>query len=259
MTLGSRPYDPARDKNWSSEVYSKAKPVIEATLSATGNAVPFDLICEAMKRKHPSLCDDSIRDPHSTGVPYWKHLVASAVQALKKEGKILKADGGWISAGVKPPPPEPDKLAAEIKSLVEKLAELAKKTEEKEPLPSHDELVQMMKEMGEMLGKTAEGPWGPIYKHDCVWKDNPYANPKIVVEVCDKGNLDKDIASLLWAVKNWGAKGILVVFGKSDFQAAQRKLAQESQIYPLRAADVLTLHSLAKAGNVQAIKSIFGV
>jgi len=262
MTLGSRPYDPARDKQWSSEVYQKAKEVVEETLSAVSDVVLFSSLCEAVKRKHPSLCDDAIKDRRTPGVPYWKHLVASAIQALKKGGKVAKVDNGWVWASLKPPPPPPpdgpDKLAEEMKNLLEKLVELAKKGKE-EVLPSHDELADRVKEMGQMLGKTTEGPWGPVYKHDCVWKDNPYANPKLVVEVCDKGNLDKDIASLLWAAKNWGAKGILVAFEESDFQAAQKKLAHESQICSLKAADMLKLHALLQAGKVQAIKSIFGI
>ena len=145
------------------------------------------------------------------------------------------------------------------RALGEMPVKLAKKTEEEPHRPTHDELVQKIKELGEMLGKKVEGPWGPVYKHDCVWRDNPYANPKLVVEVCDRGNLDKDIASLIWAVKNWNAKGILVLFEETDFHTAQKKLAQESQIYPLRADDVLKLHSSLQAGNIQAVRSIFTV
>ena len=126
-------------------------------------------------------------------------------------------------------------------------------------MPTHDEMVQKVKEMGEMLGKVTEPVPGVPYRHDCVWRDNPYATPKLVWEVCDKGNLDKDIASLIWTVKNWGANGILVTFGESDFYTAQKKLAQESQIHPLKAEDILKLHSLLQAGNTQAIRSIFTV
>ena len=125
---------------------------------------------------------------------------------------------------------------------------------------THDGLVQKIKEIGEMLNKITEPVLGVPYKHDCVWKDNPWANPKLVVEVCDKGILDKDIASLDWAVTSWGAKCILVIFDAADFQSAQKKLAQKSQIYPMKAEDMLKLHSLLQAeGNIKAIKSIFAV
>ena len=262
MNPGERIYNKATDKHWSSEVYHKAKEVIAGKLSAISGPVQFDFICEAMKQQYPSLCNDAIKEPGNPQSVYWKHLVASAIQGLKKEGKLYKTDNGWVWAGVKPSPPpppnEPDKLAEQVRSLLERLVELAK-TEKKTPRLTHDALVERIKEMGEMLGKKAEGPWGPIYKHDCVWKDNPYANPKLVVEVCDKGNLDNDIASLIWAAKNWNAEGILVLFEESDFHTAQKKLAQESQIYPLKAEDVLKLHSLLQAGYAQAIKSIFTI
>jgi hypothetical protein len=234
--------------------------IIQVLKDLGGKATRSEVIGSLVKKWQ--LTSDEVNYRTPGGYVYYEHRIDGVANKLRNEGKIITSERGVWQYKVEPPPPpdEAEKLAEEIKNSLEKLVELAKKAKGKEPpLPSHDELVQMMKEMGEMLGKTAEGPWGPIYRRDCVWKDNPYANPKIVVEVCDKGNLDKDIASLLWAVKNWGARGILVVFGESDFQAAQRKLAQENQIYPLRAADVLTLHSLAKAGNVQAIRSIFGV
>lgn len=263
MKPGERIYNKATDKQWSSEVYHKAKEVIQKKLPATSGAVQFDSMCEPMKQQYPSLCLDNIKDPTNLQSPYWKHLVASATQALKKENKVYKTDNGWVWAGVKQPPSsppdEPDKLAEQIKSLLEKLIGLAKKEEEKQPRLTHDELVQKIKEMGEMLGKIANVKWGPKYEYDCVWKDNPYANPKLVIEVCDKGNLYKDITSLNWAVTTWAAKGVWVIFDDSDFHKAKEMLGQESQIYPLKAEDVLKLHSLLQAGYAQAIRAMFSI
>jgi hypothetical protein len=48
-----------------------------------------------------------------------------------------------------------------------------------------------------------------------------------------------------------------VLFEESDFHTAQKKLAQESQIYPIKAEEMLKIHSLLQSGNTQAIKSIF--
>lgn len=258
MKPGERIYNKVTDKQWSSDVYHKAKEVIEKVLSATKDVIQFDSICEATRRQHPSLCDDTIKDPRNPKWPYWKHLVATAIQSLKKEGKVAKADNGWAWARVKPQPNELDKLAEHIMDLLGKLVELAKKGGKEAP-PTHDELVQKIKEMGETLHKIANVKWGPKFEHDCVWKDNPFASPKLVIEVCDKGNLYKDISSLDWAVTTWGAKGILVIFDDSDFHKAKEMLAQKSQIYPIKAEDMIKLHSLLQAGNIQAIKSIFGV
>ena len=262
MKPGERIYNKSTDKQWSSEVYHKAKEVVEKVLSATKNVIQFDSICEATRRQLPSLCDDTIRDPGNPKWPYWKHLVATAIQSAKKEGKVARAGNGWMWAEAKAPPlppAEPDKLAAQIKNLVAELVELARTGKEETFRLTHDELVQNVEEMGEMLGKVTEPVPGAPYKHDCVWKDNPYTAPKLVWEVCDRGNLDKDIASLLWAVKHWTANCILVLFEESDFYTAQKKLAQESQIRPLKAEDVFKLHSLLQAGYAQAIRSIFNV
>lgn len=136
---------------------------------------------------------------------------------------------------------------------------MAKKVGGETPRPTHAEMIERIREMGQMLGKTAEIQSGAVYKHDCVWKDNPYANPRVVFEVCDKGNLDKDIASLHWANQNWRAHSILVVFDDSDFIAAQKKLAQEKQIYLLKVADMLQLHSMSKAGCIEAVRCIFAI
>ncbi|MCJ7669613.1 MAG: hypothetical protein MUO61_03735 [Dehalococcoidia bacterium] len=240
MKPGERIYNKETDKQWSSQVYHKAKEVIGARLSKASGAVRYDYICEAVKQQYPSLCDDTIKDAKNPQLPYWKHLVASAIQGLKKEGKINKADNGWIWKGVK-------------------LEESAEKGKVETPRLTHDELVQKVKEIGEMLGKIAEVKWGPKFEYDCVWKDNPFASPKLVIEVCDKGNLYKDITSLDWAVTTWGAKGIWVIFDDSDFHKAKEMLAQKSQIYPIKAEDMLKLHSLLQSGYAQVIRSIFAV
>ena len=158
-----------------------------------------------------------------------------------------------------PPPDAPDKLAEQIESLVEKLVELARKRKEEKPLPNHDELVQIIKEMGAMLDKSTEPVPQAQYRHDCVWRPNRWANPELVWEVCDKGVPEKDIVSLTWAANAWKAKGILVLFEEADFRKAQEKFAHLSQIYLIKAEDVVQVHHLLKAGNTPALRAIFGV
>jgi len=272
MAGGDRVYDQARDKKWASEVYQRAKEVASETLRAGGSVVAFAALCDAVRAKYPTLCDESIKDRSSPKAPYWKHIVASALAGLKQAGRVVRADGGWrwVGAGppgprptapTPPPPPPPgdaERLAKEIRDLAQELAVLAKSSRT-EPRLTHDELIQKVKEVGQMLGKTVEVGWGPIYRFDCVWKDNPYANPRLAVEVCDKGNLDKDIASLHWAEQNWGAKGILVAVEEGDFQAAKKKVARGSQTHPLRARDMVMLHLMLSEGNTEAVRCIFGV
>jgi hypothetical protein len=214
--------------------------IIQVLKDRGGKSTRSEVINELVKKWR--LTPDELSYHTPGGYTYYQHRIDGAANRLRSTGRITAPEKGiWQLA------------SAPI------VTELAKEKEEETPRLTHDELVQKVKEIGRMLGKNAEGPWGPVYKHDCVWRDNPYANPRLVWEVCDKGNLDKDIASLIWAVKNWSAKGILVLFEESDFYTAQKKLAQESQIYPLKADDMLKLHSLSQAGDIQTIKSIFTV
>lgn len=223
----------------------------------------------------PQITAQDLDKINPKGENQWEQVVKRVRNKLSREGEISTGGGIWritdkgrarlkkagfpvkpVVASPLPPIDEVARLVQEIKSLTEKLAELAKKGKA-ETLPTHDELVQKIKEMGEMLGKVTEPMSGVPFKHDCVWRDNRYTIPKLVVEVCDKGNLPKDILSLDWAVANWGAKSILVIFDATDFQAAQTKFGQRSEIYPIKAEDMLKLHSLLQAGNVKALRSIF--
>ena len=223
-------------------------------------------VTQRLMARFPDFTNADLKKVDPSGMNSWEHRLHSVRSRMVNTQPPLldplAPRGVWHLPGRIPPPllplGEADKLAEEIKSLLQKLVELAKKGEQGLP-HKHDELVERMKEMGEMLGKIAETNWGPKYKHDCVWKDNPYANPKLVVEVCDKGNLYKDIVSLPWAVQTWGAKGILVLFDDSDFQAAKGQFHPGSQVYPLKATDMLKLHSLLQAGYIEAIRSIFGL
>ena len=246
-------------------------PLLQEIEAMGGEAKPKDLY-PRVTAHFPQLTEADLKEKLPTGGNKWTNWIQWARQHLVERGEIDKSTPGiWRitqkgrerlkGEGVIPPPPLPpegvDKLAEEIKGLVEKLVEMTKKKET--PLPSHNELVQKVKEMGKMLGKATEPILGVPYQHDCVWKENPYASPILVVEVCDKGILDKDITSLDFAVATWGAKGILVIFDESDFHKAQEKLAHKSYIYPIKADDMLKLHSLLQAGNIPAIRAIFGI
>ncbi len=194
------------------------------------------------------------------------HMCHTARARLVRKGVIAKDSPTAIWRLVKgpsppplPPDDEPDKLAEEIKRLLGKLVESAKKGKEETPHPTHYELLRIIKEMGEMLGKSTEPVPQAQYRHDCVWRPNRWANPELVWEVCDRGVLEKDIVSLTWARDTWRAKGILVLFEETDFGKAQERFAHLSQIYLIRAEDVVQLHRSLKAGNSPALKAILGI
>jgi len=108
---GERIYDKRLDKAWSSQVYHGAKEVIQKVLTQNDNPVLSDQIRQAMKQEHPLLCNDRIKDPRYPKMPYWHHLVATALSGLKMAGKVHKADNGWVSATSAlshPPIPKPE-------------------------------------------------------------------------------------------------------------------------------------------------------
>jgi len=251
-------------------------PLLREIENMGGEAHPSDLYPK-VTAYFPQITQADLNLTTKQGGSLWENRIQFARQKLVEKGEMDKSVRGiWkitdkgrdrlrrgkIVPPTPPPPPppeQPDKLAEEIKGLVEKLAELAQKGKEETARLTHDEMIDKIREMAEMLGKVTDPVSGVPYRHDCVWRDNPYANPKLVVEVCDRGNLDKDIASLDWGVSNWRANGILVLFEKSDFDAAQKKLAYKNQIYPLKAEDVLKLHSLLQAGYTEAIRTVFTI
>ena len=154
--------------------------ILEVLEEAGGQATSKQIKESLPKKWH--LTEEEKSQSDSWAPSLYEKQMYRAINILKRQGRICNPQRGtW---------------------RIEKFQRRDKFNENKEKLRlTHDELVKRVKEMGDILGKVAEGPWGPVYKHDCVWKDNPYANPKLVWEVCDKGNLDKDIASLIAPLK----------------------------------------------------------
>ncbi len=84
---------------------------------------------------------------------------------------------------------------------------------------SHKAAKCMLKDIGEMMGKTVyqelkEGP----YRYDVVWKDSDSKDmsPSHVFEIQDKGNLDSALAKLQHAKDKWPAKLFIVVAREKD-------------------------------------------
>jgi hypothetical protein len=238
MMPGDRLYDQAQDKQWSSEVYQKAKQVIKERLSISGGALEFSVICEAVRQRYPLLCDDTIKDRMNPKQPYWKHLVASAIQGLKKEGKIDKAANGWIWAVGKQHRPLPALPSA--------------------PPKRHDELKQKMVDIGKRLGyhTTTEESLGQ-YRPDVLWKRSPQRrDPCHVIEICAGGSLPKDFDSLNWAREDLEAKGILVTVDESDYHRAVQRFGNQSQIVVAKAETIDLVHDLINTA-LELLKSLF--
>lgn len=257
-------------------------PLLQEIQKAGGQAKPRALYAKVAAH-FPELTDDDKKEKIRTGVNKWENMVQWAREKLCKKGELSREPRGlWTittqgiaRAGQQPATPSqglpstliinasaqprgPDKIAEQIKDLVNNLLVLANKSEVA-PVPGHDELIKMGREMGEKLGKKVDTETGPVYKHDVSWKDNPYKPPSLVIEICDKGILDKDILSLNWAVQTWGVKCILVTVDDKDYDNALKKLGNNTSLHVMKASDFQKLHSIVVAVGSETLKSLFGV
>ena len=162
MNTQQRAYNEASDKQWSRNVYQKAKEVATEALRSQDRGVQFADITEAMKRKHPNLCDDTIGDPTNPKSPYWKHLVASAIQALKKAGLVQKTADGWV--WVKAPLPEPKVSPEALPEPLERQdvrLQLKDRLLGLDPQQFENVLARLLKVLGieevKVTGRTADG------------------------------------------------------------------------------------------------------
>lgn len=251
-----RLYDPVSDKQWSSEVFHKAKEVwLELLLSAAGKVVKSKEVQQALKAKYPLLCDDQIRDRSYPQIPYWQHLVGTAISDLKRLGKARRADGGWVAGGPTIPPKAPS--AVDIPLIVRQAMERGQQPSPVSP-NRHEQLKQAMVEIGKQLGYHAETEKSAVYRHDVIWQENPYTEPSYVIEICEGGSLPKDFDALHWAIETWRkGKGILVVTDDKDFAKARNRFAGRPNIAVVKADTVEQQHKVAQ-DNPEFLRLIFG-
>ena len=122
---------------------------------------------------------------------------------------------------------------------------------------SHQELVEVIENIGKYLGKSVEREWKVAeYRHDVVWKEKPFRAPSVVFEVCDSGSLEKDILALEWARVNLPATAILVVAKDSDFDHASRRLPAGSKALVVRGESIKMLYELIK-NDLELLKAVF--
>lgn len=122
---------------------------------------------------------------------------------------------------------------------------------------NHDEVVKLMGNIGVLLGKKVELEWrGPEYRHDVVWKDKEFLSPSTVIEVCDKGVLEKDILALEWAHHNLKAMALLIAISDNDFMQAKRRLPERSNIIVVKTQAIEKVKELLES-DYELIKAIF--
>ena len=122
---------------------------------------------------------------------------------------------------------------------------------------THQELVELIENIGKYLGKSVEREWKVAeFRHDVVWKEKPFRTPSVVFEICDSGSLEKDILALEWARVNLPATAILVVAKDSDFDHASRRLPAGSETFVAKGQSIKVLHELIK-NDFALMKAVF--
>ncbi|MEM1832480.1 MAG: hypothetical protein QXJ97_13240 [Desulfurococcaceae archaeon] len=92
----------------------------------------------------------------------------------------------------------------------------------------HDTVVQLLVELGEILGfhvSSEELSPDKLYRYDCVWKDASGHSPLKVFEVEFRSDVDKALARLTHAYDLWRPELYLIVADEKDLERA-RKLVE---------------------------------
>lgn len=154
-------------------------------------------------------------------------------------------------------------IESEMRKIKEKKEAVSEKPSDKvvsEPSGvklSHQELIEIIENIGTYLGKSVEREWKVAeFRHDVVWKEKPFRTPSVVFEVCDSGSLEKDILALEWARANLPATAILVVAKDSDFDHASRRLPAESETLVVKGKSMKMLCELAQ-NDLKLLKAVF--
>ena len=219
------------------------EPLLGAIAQRGGEVRPDPELYQAVARYFPQLTPQDFAMKQPSGKDNkWNNMVAWARMYLVGNGELDNAVRGvWritdkgrkriglgtgLQTSVLPEPPLPPPPAP--------------------PPRRHEELKQMMVDIGKALGYHTSTEESHVYRHDVLWRPGgkPYINPICVIEVCEGGSLPKDFDSLHWASDNWGARGILVVTDDKDYQKATQRFINRSEICAVMASTVVHLHEL---------------
>ena len=156
----------------------------------------------------------------------WPAYFVSALANFKRP--IPEDDYKLIFEKLAEPP-----IAYQVKPLVKRRPLVAKverrEVKEVAPSPSHPELIEMLRKIGEILGfvtRREEPTPDGVYRCDVTWRDYEGHRPIKVFEVEVSGNVDHALSSLTHAYDKWGAEELyLIVSDESDLNRA-RKLVE---------------------------------
>lgn len=176
--------------------------------------------------KEFSLTQAELDEKNKAGGKRFDKQIDGAIQPLRKKGQIVQAQRGVWRLAARVAEPAGD----QVKAI--------------HPAREHDELIEILERIGISLGWVVRREQGAVYRHDLSFSRNQYQSPRVVIEICDKGNVDKDIASLNWAVKNLQCGAILATVDERDYHKATAAVGDNQDIVVVKAQAIHQLSSL---------------
>lgn len=153
----------------------------------------------------------------------WTTLVQRAGRLLVEKKQLERQHGVWklTAHGRK----RLDSEAIDFTNADSSNSEAAGKSAHVVNSPTHQELQQMLIEIGRALGYYAEAEFERI---DVVWRANR-ASPRIshAFEVQRKGNIDAALAKLKQAYERQRSKPFLIVINENDTRRARRQMSAQ--------------------------------
>lgn len=218
--------------------FDEIKEAIILVLNQHGGQVRVDTVVQEVTKIFSQLITVDLTRKNTSGVLTWPNRIHLARAQMIRKGILDKNSPGICRLSGTKPPPVPTPVPPVLQD-------------------THQRVIDLIKNIGNILRKDAQGPFGIDYKHDVIWRDNSYKLPSHVWEVCDKGNLDKDIASLTAATDpdKWGSKGFLVVINDNDYDNAKKKLTGKP-VKVLKSDTVNKLSDLLQDIDIELIKLI---
>jgi hypothetical protein len=181
-------------------------------LSAVGGTDDVWFLYRRLIPYFPSLSDAEISAIKTDSNLIWRKLVQKAGKFLDEESLIRRNRGIWT-------------ITEKGKNLCEAENSGIIITQTPNKRLTHQNIQQMLKEIGEFLGYYAEIEFE---YYDVIWRET-IKNQRIshVFEVQSKGNLDSAFAKLKRAFDAQRSKPFLVLTSERDSNRAQNSLSKE--------------------------------
>lgn len=182
-------------------------------LKALGEDRPR-FIYERLARYFPQLDSQDMVARTPGGRSKWRLRVQRAKRSLVDRGELSSVNGRWAIT-------DKGRQRATAEDMpIQLVLPLARAQEE---ALTHDELKQMLVEVGQMLGKHAEAEF---QRYDVVWRDSP-RSPRLsyVFEVQVRGKVESALTKLKHAYDVQRSRPVLVVSDERDQHRAQELIA----------------------------------